>query len=981
MESSSKENTQFFSKSMILSIDRSSSRTEPSTSKEKRTLCGGIKVPYLKSTITQIERRFDIPSSLVGLIDGSFEIGNLLIIILVSYFGAKLHRPKIIGAGYEVFSSSSNSTISVSPCLQDRNQVRVSGLERSQTKIQTGCVQTVAILGPILGFLLGSLCAKLYVDIGFVDMGTVAITHKDPHWVGAWWLGYLIAGMVSILAAIPFWFLPKHLPRPEIRKDSTEQSRFITEGNKDCCATYQTHFNFFKMAKEFLPSLKSLLGNPVYFLYLCSSIIQFNSLIGMVTYKPKYIEQQFGQSSSKTNFIIGMVEVLEAGIEAVVPKNKFITVFICFLWMVGTLGLINIPAVALGMFSGSLFMKKFRLNMLGAAKLSLISSFLGYLLLLTLFTTGCKNAEVAGLTISYEGYFMTVAVWAFQRLPQGLLQLSWVLVHKERNAPKSGIPAPVYFGVSLDTTCLRWGSKRCGGQGACRLYDSNAFRYIYLGLTIVLGTVSAILSIAVLIVLKKTSAPPPNETPAISREREATSVFIAALAFSYFSKTFAGTTMKSSFTQLERRFGIASSTTGFIDGGFEMDCDHKIVTSYAWIFVLLGNLLRGIGESPITPLGISYLDDFSREEDVPLYISFLHTSAMLGPLCGFLLGSVFARLYVDVGFVDMDTITISPTDSRWVGAWWMNFLVAGVITLISGIPFLFLPKSLDKKEDACIQKNLDPMESNIENSHGQKLDIQGGMADSGQLKEFFKSLKRILGNKLYLVLLCSSLLNASSFIGYITYQAKYMEQQYGLSMSRSNFITGNCCRFASGPSRDVFKWVHHEKIQARNPFCYKNGIRSIIHRICLLVSVSNAGLNTAAQNPLSLSSACNSNCTCATSQWDPVCGENGLTYMSACFAGCKNITRLKKKTVFHNCSCIEQADAALKNSSAVLGECRRSDECSKNFIFYTIKKLRKQEAEKAENGCKEGAPLNEEIKLTDTELSARRSDADMNTCL
>lgn len=31
---------------------------------------------YLKSTITQIERRFDIPSSLVGIIDGSFEIGR-----------------------------------------------------------------------------------------------------------------------------------------------------------------------------------------------------------------------------------------------------------------------------------------------------------------------------------------------------------------------------------------------------------------------------------------------------------------------------------------------------------------------------------------------------------------------------------------------------------------------------------------------------------------------------------------------------------------------------------------------------------------------------------------------------------------------------------------------------------------------------------------------------------------------------------------
>lgn len=35
----------------------------------------------------------------------------------------------------------------------------------------TGCVQTLAIIGPIFGFLLGSLCAKLYVDIGFVDLG------------------------------------------------------------------------------------------------------------------------------------------------------------------------------------------------------------------------------------------------------------------------------------------------------------------------------------------------------------------------------------------------------------------------------------------------------------------------------------------------------------------------------------------------------------------------------------------------------------------------------------------------------------------------------------------------------------------------------------------------------------------------------------------------------------------------------------------
>ncbi|KAK5876813.1 hypothetical protein CesoFtcFv8_026128 [Champsocephalus esox] len=54
---------------------------------------------YMKSSITQIERRFDLSSTHVGLIDGSFEMGNLLFLAAVSYFGAKLHRPRLIAVG------------------------------------------------------------------------------------------------------------------------------------------------------------------------------------------------------------------------------------------------------------------------------------------------------------------------------------------------------------------------------------------------------------------------------------------------------------------------------------------------------------------------------------------------------------------------------------------------------------------------------------------------------------------------------------------------------------------------------------------------------------------------------------------------------------------------------------------------------------------------------------------------------------------
>ncbi|OWK62493.1 Solute carrier organic anion transporter family member 1C1 [Lonchura striata] len=478
MEISSKENTHFFSNNTVLLVDRSSFKSESSSSKEKQSCCGGIKIflgalsfvyfakalsgSYLKSTITQIERRFDIPSSLVGVIDGSFEIGNLLIIILVSYFGAKLHRPRIIGAGclimsagtfliampqffmgrysYERFPSTINSTVSLSPCLQDKGQTPLSALEKSQAKINAGenylyaedqvpflaqecnnplfsipgCVQTVAIIGPIFGFLLGSLCAKLYVDIGFVDLDSVALSPKDVRWVGAWWLGYLIAGVISVLAGIPFWFLPKHLTQPESRKDSStssEHSKFIIEENKDQGASSWQQAKLAEMAKG-----KSL------------DIIQFNSLIGMVTYKPKYIEQQYGQTSSKTNFVIG---------------------------------LINIPAVAFGIFSGGLIMKRFGVGVLGAAKLSLGSSFLGYLLLLSLFAMGCENVEVAGLTVSYHGL---------------VLPLTQALIN--------------HFSL----------------------------RNVYLGLTLVLGTVSIFFSVAVLWVLRKRSSPQ-DETLSANGER------------------------------------------------------------------------------------------------------------------------------------------------------------------------------------------------------------------------------------------------------------------------------------------------------------------------------------------------------------------------------------------------------------------------------------------------------------------------------
>uniref|UniRef100_A0A3Q4G180 Solute carrier organic anion transporter family member n=1 Tax=Neolamprologus brichardi TaxID=32507 RepID=A0A3Q4G180_NEOBR len=594
---------------------------------------------YMKSTITQLERRFDIPSYLIGIIDGSFEIGNLLVIAFVSYFCAKLHRPKIIAIGCILMSfgtfliamphfiigrykietsirSSVNSTNNLSPCpasspeslrAGDRPFILPSrGCEKEssvsmwiyvlvgnilrgigETPVQPlgisyiddyaqsdnaalyiGCVQTISIIGPVFGYLLGSLCAKIYVDIGYVDMETITITPGDARWVGAWWLGYLIAGAITLMSAVPFWFLPKSLPVPVEKHDTNctpEQTRFIKDspGLKHMFRPEEPA-NLHLMAK-FVPTLKSLLGNPVYTIYLCVTIVQFNSLIGMVTYKPKYIEQHYGQSASKANFLMGMI---------------------------------NIPAVALGMFSGGVVMKKYKLTIMGAAKFAFGTSLLGYFLSLLFFAMGCENAKVAGITVSYSGlgglsyqeqslisdcnsdcsctsrewdpvcgengityvspclagcssstgsgkntvfnnckcltaantqpgnltatlgqcphrdscekvfpYFLAMSVLSSFIISlggtPGFMLLSCLIPHYFICCNTAGIPAPIYFGAIIDTTCLKWGYKMCGGRGACRIYDTSAYRIVYLGLTLGLRTVSFFLCILGFVLIKR----------------------------------------------------------------------------------------------------------------------------------------------------------------------------------------------------------------------------------------------------------------------------------------------------------------------------------------------------------------------------------------------------------------------------------------------------------------------------------------------
>ncbi|XP_010001250.1 PREDICTED: solute carrier organic anion transporter family member 1C1-like [Chaetura pelagica] len=372
---------------------------------------------------------------------------------------------------------------------------------------------------------------------------------------------------------------------------------------------------------------------------------------------------------------------------------------------------------------------------------------------------------------------------------------------------------------------------------------------------------------------------------------------------------------------------------------------EKTTNSYLWLFVLMGNLLRGIGEAPVMPLGVSYIDDFSKEENSAFYIGLVRSSGMFGPTLGFLLGSFCASLWVDIGIVNMDDISINPKDTRWVGAWWLGLLICGAVNFMASLPFWFLPYSLPKEgENEKLKINNLP----VQGDHCRRDPlVQPQLKFSEAVKDFLPALKKLFGNPVFLVFIFLTILQYNSLVGIITYETKFMEQQFNVSVARAIFLIGVILlpitilgMFLGGFLIKKFKLHLTEMTKFASITFIVAYLLNLLYFTCSCEVLQVAGLTAPYSGSKHLSSlktnlmaSCNADCGCKLDQWDPVCGDNGITYMTACFAGCKSSTGMGKNMVFHNCSCVEGQGHGLGNSSAILGQCQR-ESCTKAFPYF-----------------------------------------------
>lgn len=336
------------------------------------------------------------------------------------------------------------------------------------------------------------------------------------------------------------------------------------------------------------------------------------------------------------------------------------------------------------------------------------------------------------------------------------------------------------------------------------------------------------------------------------------------------------------------------------------------VATSSLVIIIIGMVLQGFGKAPRSTFTITYVDNNTKKSNTGFFMGIIITFGILGPAVAYLLGGVFSSLYVT-----LEPTHLTPRHPKWIGAWWLGYLVFGLLALLVSVALFCFPRRMPSKRPKDLVETVTEKNERYEvsiNQSNSKVDDRSvhqvpnvqaktrsydrGIYSQGRirlsrlirlLKEFLRTLLKLWINPVYLCMAASSVFLVFAISGASAYTPKYMETMFNLQTSKANYIIAGQALFSSCVGTFIGGYL-----SKRLRMTAMKALKFVLVVVSVALTFTITGFFFQCDQPEvhnwpGSDQPCSGQCNCQDNSYFAICGEDGKTYYSPCSAGCSEI--------------------------------------------------------------------------------------------